>query len=561
MNVLTPENQQPSPQAYPMNSSPESPKHSRTMAAIDVGTNSIHLVVAQIDPSLPAFNIVAREKDTVRLGERDPDTGCLTPKAMKRAMNALKRCQDLAKSLDAEEIIAVATSAVREAPNGQIFLDAVKDEIDLTVDLISGEEEARRIYLGVLSGMEFDQHPHIIIDIGGGSTELILGDGRHDPRSLSSTKVGAVRLTNEFITTDPIDDMEFTKLQAYIWGMLERSTDELMAKFEPGERPKLVGTSGTIETLATIYAYETFGSVPMTLNGVTMSLSELRRIVERLRLSDRAERMDIPGMSEKRADIILAGALILQEAMTMLNAESIMVCERALREGVVVNWMLSNGFISDSLRYQSSVRERSVHNLAKKYQVNVEHSQRVGEFAQQVFNQTRGVLHSWGDRERELLWAGAMLHNCGHFVNHAAHHKHSYYLIRNGGLLGYTEAEIEMIANLARYHRKSQPKKKHDNYRALPSKECRGVVDQLGAMLRVAVALDRRQIGAIASIQCQYDDSAKELRLFIYPSHTSSDCDLELWSLSYKKTWFEEEFDLTLVPKIVVKGADPRSVS
>jgi exopolyphosphatase/guanosine-5'-triphosphate,3'-diphosphate pyrophosphatase len=521
------------------------------MAAIDVGTNSIHLVVAQIDPTLPAFNIVAREKDTVRLGERDPETGCLTPKAMKRAMNALKRCQDLATSLDSEDIIAVATSAVREAPNGRVFLDTVKEDIGLTVDLISGEEEARRIYLGVLSGMEFDQSPHIIIDIGGGSTELILGDGRHDPRSLSSTKVGAVRLTNEFVTTDPIADLEFTQLQAYIRGMLERSVDDLLAKYEPGERPKLVGTSGTIETLATIYAYDTFGSVPITLNGITVSLSELKRIVERLRVSDRSARLDIPGISERRADIILAGALILQEAMTMLHAESITVCERALREGVVVNWMLNNGFISDSLRYQSSVRERSVHNLAKKYQVNIEHSQHVGTLAQQVFNQTRGVLHSWGDRERELLWAGAMLHNCGHFVNHAAHHKHSYYLIRHGGLLGYTEAEIEVIANLARYHRKSQPKKKHDNYKALPSKEYRALVDQLGAILRIAVALDRRQAGAVASIDCHFDDQAKELTLLIYPRHHASDCDLELWSLSYKKAWFEEEFGLQLSPKLV----------
>jgi len=552
MNVLPLESQQQRLQPL-MDYSSKPHDRSRTMAAIDVGTNSIHLVVAQIDPSLPAFNIVAREKDTVRLGERDPETGCLTPKAMKRAMNALKRCQDLAKSLDAEEIVAVATSAVREAPNGHWFLDTIKDEIGLTVDLISGEEEARRIYLGVLSGMEFDQSPHVIIDIGGGSTELILGDGRHDPRSLSSTKVGAVRLTNEFVSTDPIEDTEFITLQAYIRGMLERSIDDLVAKFEPGERPRLVGTSGTIETIATIYAYETFGSVPMTLNGVTVSLSELQRIVDRLRASNRSERLDIPGMSERRSEIILAGALILQEAMTMLNAESITVCERALREGLVVNWMLSNGFIADSLRYQSSVRKRSVQKLAKKYQVNVEHSQRVGMFAQQLFDQTRDVLHSWGDRERELLWAGAMLHNSGHFVNHAAHHKHSYYLIRNGGLLGYTEAEIEIIANLARYHRKSQPKKKHENYRALPSKECRGVVDQLGAMLRVAVALDRRQIGAIASIECHYDDAEKELKLLVYPSHGSSDCDLELWSLSYKKAWFEEEFDLRLSPEVVFK--------
>ena len=555
MNPTIYESKQQSPQAYTLKHSTSSSQHERVMAAIDVGTNSIHLVVVQIEPSLSAFNIIARQKDTVRLGERDPETGCLSPKAIKRSMDALKRCRDLAESLNAEAIIAVATSAVREAPNGRDFLKQVKDEIGLSVDLISGDEEARRIYLGVLSGMEFDQQPHVIIDIGGGSTELILGDG-HDPRTLSSTKVGAVRLTHEFVTTDPINDIEFTILKAYIRGMLERSIDDLIAHLQPGERPGLVGTSGTIETLATIYAYNTFGNVPMTLNGITMSLSELKRIVERLRKSNRSERLNIPGMSERRAEIILAGALILQEAMSMLNAESITVCERALREGVVVDWMLTHGLIADRLRYQSSVRQRSVMNVAQKYQVNMEHSKRVGEFALSLFDQTRGVLHGWGDGERELLWGGAMLHNCGHFVNHSAHHKHSYYLIRNGGLLGYTEAEIEVIANLARYHRKSSPKKKHENYRLLPSKEYRALVDQLSAILRVAVALDRRQIGAIAHIECDYDNDEKELRLHLSLEPMQSDCDLELWSLSYNKACFESEFGLELVP--VLKATDQR---
>lgn len=519
----------------------------RIMAAIDVGTNSIHLVIVHIDPSLPAFNIIAREKDTVRLGERDPETGELTPKAMKRAMDALRRGRDLAESFNAEAIIAVATSAVREAPNGHEFLHQVREEIGLSVNLISGEEEARRIYLGVLSGMEFGKLPHIIIDIGGGSTELILGDG-DDPRILNSTKVGAVRLTNEFITTDPISELEFTKLQAYIQGKLERSIDELVSHLQPGERPRLVGTSGTIETLATIYAYDTFGTVPMTLNGVTMSLGELKRIVERLRKTTRAERLEIPGMSDRRAEIILAGALILQEAMTILNAECITVCERALREGVIVDWMLTHNLISDSLRYQSSVRQRSVRNLAQKYQVNIEHSERVGQFALTIFDQTQSLLHSWGNTERELLWAGAMLHNCGHFVNHAAHHKHSYYLVRHGGLLGYTEAEIEVIANIARYHRKSPPKKKHENYRMLPSKEYREMVNHLSAILRLGVALDRRQIGAIAHIDCEYHANAKELHLHLYPNPSTPNCDLELWSLSYKKACFESEFGLTIVP-------------
>ena len=190
------------------------------LAAIDLGTNSLHMVVVRVDPSLPAFSIIDREKDTVRLGDRQKETGELKPEVMERAIATLRRFQEIAQSLNAQSIIAVATSAVREAPNGRDFLQQVETQLNLSVDLISGQEEARRIYLGVLSGMEFHNHPHIIIDIGGGSTELILGDS-YEPRFLSSTKIGAVRLTAERITTDPIGT-EFQSLQAYVRGMLER---------------------------------------------------------------------------------------------------------------------------------------------------------------------------------------------------------------------------------------------------------------------------------------------------------------------------------------------------
>ncbi|PSB16353.1 exopolyphosphatase, partial [filamentous cyanobacterium CCP2] len=469
------------------------------LAAIDVGTNSIHMAVVKVQPSFPSFTIVTREKDTVRLGDRDPKTGKLTPEAMERAIGALKRCKEIAKSMGAQDVIAVATSAVREAPNGHTFLHQVERETGLIVDLISGTEEARRIYLGVLSGMEFNNQPHVIIDIGGGSTELILGDG-HEPRTLSSTKVGAVRLTAEFVKTDPISNSEFHYLQAYIRGMLERSIEDLRAHLKPGETPRMVGTSGTIETLAAIHAREKLGMVPDPLNGYQFSLKDLREIVNRLRKLDDTERSAIPGMSDRRSEIIVAGAVILQEAMSLLGLESITICERALREGVVVDWMLTHGLIEDRLRYQESVRQRSVIKTAKKYHVNFDHSERVARFSLNLFDQTQGTLHQWGDDERELLWAAAILHNCGHFISHSSHHKHSYYLIRNGELLGYTEVEVETIANLARYHRKSSPKKKHESYRSISSKKHRRVVEQLSPLLRLAVALDRRQIGAISGI-------------------------------------------------------------
>ncbi|NEP58656.1 MAG: Ppx/GppA family phosphatase [Symploca sp. SIO2G7] len=525
-------------------------KQERILAAIDIGTNSIHMVVAQINPALPAFTIIAKEKDTVRLGDRDPKTGDLTPEATKRAIATLRRCQKLAQSFKAEQIVAVATSAVREAPNGRAFLQQVDAELGLFVNLISGQEEARQIYLGVLSGMEFNSQPHIIIDIGGGSTELILGDG-HNPRTLSSTKVGAVRLTAEFITTDPISNSEFQYLQAYVRGMLERPVEEIRANLEVGEQPRLVGTSGTIETLAIIHAKKILGTIPNPLTGYKLSRTDIKEILKHLASLNYTERAAIIGMSDKRSEIIVAGAIILLNAMTMLGFESLVISGRALREGIIVDWMLSHGLIEDRLNYQSEVRQRSVLKVAQKYQVNWAYGERVANFALSIFNQTKGQLHHWDTEERELLWAAAILHNCGVYISHSAHHKHSYYLIRYGELLGFTEAGIEVIANLARYHRKSPPKKKHENYNNLPSQTHRKLVSQLSAILRLAVALDRRQIGAISQVHCKYDSQKKELHLNLTPAVPNDDCALELWNLDYKKEVFEAEYGVKVVGNLV----------
>ena len=532
------------------NTPSQSVPENQMIAAIDIGTNSLHMVVVKIEATLPSFTIIAREKETVRLGDRNLMTGDLKPEVMSKAIACLGRFKTLAESLGTSSIVAVATSAVRESPNGKEFLHQIETEVGLIVDLISGPEEARRIYLGVLSGMEFNNKPHIIIDIGGGSTELILGDSE-EPRSLTSTKIGAVRLTGELIASDPISETEFKYLQAYARGMLERSVEEVQGKLKIGDSPQLIGTSGTIETIATIHAREKLGLVPSTLNGYQFSLQDLRTWVNRLRKMTNVERASIPGIPEKRSEVILSGAVILQEAMTLLGVESLTVCERSLREGVIVDWMLTHGFIDNRLRFQSSIRERSVLKTAKKYQTNLEHSQRVTAFALDIFDQTKGQLHYWNADQRQLLWAAAILHNCGHYISHSSHHKHSYYLIRNSELLGYNETEIEIIANIARYHRKSPPKKKHDSYRNLLHKEHRIMVNQLSAILRLAVALDRRQIGAIAYIKCDYIPNFKEFKISIFPSTIDDECSLEMWSLDYKKGVFEEEFGLRFVATLM----------
>lgn len=519
------------------------------IAAIDIGTNSIHMVIVKIEPSLPSFTVIAKEKDTVRLGDRDPTTGKLTPEAIQRSLDTLRRCRDLANSLNASQIIAVATSATREAPNGEAFLRQIESELGIVVNLISGQEEARRIYLGVLSGMDFNDQPHIIIDIGGGSTELVLAD-IHEPRFLSSTKIGAVRLAKEFVTTDPISDSELKVLRAYVKGMLERPVDEIWRNLQLNEVPRTIGTSGTIETIAAIHAKDELGYVPDPLNGYEVNRQDIEKIVKKLAKMSFKERLDVSGLSEKRAEIIIPGAVILLEAMTMLKLDSIMICERALREGMIVDWMLTRGLINSRLRYQNEVKNRNVLKIAKKYHVDLEYGERVAYFALSIFDQLKGELHSWDVAERELLWSAATLHNCGIYISHSSHHKHSYYLIRNAELLGFTELELELIASIARYHRKSKPKKKHEPYNSLPHKQYQLIVRQLSAILRLAVALERRNKGAIAGVNCQYDRHDRSLHFQIEPVEIGDKCSLELWNLSYKKELFEEEFDVELIATI-----------
>jgi exopolyphosphatase/guanosine-5'-triphosphate,3'-diphosphate pyrophosphatase len=516
----------------------------RRIAAIDIGTNSIHMIVVQINPQIPSFSAIASEKDSVRLGERCAQTGKLSEEAMARSLATLQRFVAICHSLKTEEIIAVATSAVREAPNGQEFIDTIQQTVGLQVSLISGQEEARRIYLGVLSAMELKEQNHVIIDIGGGSTELILGNG-HEPEFLSSTKVGAVRLTDLFLVRDPPTLREIDHLQGYVRGMMERSTEEIL-RLLAGEEVRLIGTSGTVEAIASLIAREKTGAVPNPLQGYEITVGEVQEMAQKLQRMTLAQRSEL--LRSRRAEIIVAGAIILAETMAQLGAKRLVVCQRALREGVIVDWMLRHGLIEDRLRFQASVRERSIHKLSQKYQIHTTSAKCIARHAMSLFDQTYGILHHWTKEQRDYLWTAAMLHNAGHYLNHSAHHKHSYYLIRHGELLGYTESELEIIANLARYHRKSEPKKKHENFQRLANDEVRLFVRQASSLLRLAVALDRRQIGAIADFRLTCDLSTRQAILELIPTNPADPCSLELWSLEYKKVPFEKEFNLQLVP-------------
>ncbi len=509
------------------NVDPPGSRKVRTVAAIDVGTNSTHMLVASVDVALGTFSIDLAEKSNTRLGERDPDSGELTPEAMARGLESLRHFRELAVSHQVEQVVVAATSAVREAPNGRDFLQRIKDELDLDVDLVSGPEEARLIYLGVLSGMPFGDRPHLVLDIGGGSTELILADGR-DARALTSTRVGAVRLQRDFVKDDPIPPQRRSFLQAFIQGSLEPAVDKVHRRIKPGETPVLVATSGTAMALGALAASED-DRPPLKLHGYKVSKQRLNRVVDRLAVMTPEQRRGLAAINDRRAEIIVPGSLILQTTMQMLGVDELILSERALREGLIVDWMLRHGLLEDRFTFQSSIRQRTVIHQVQRFAVNQPRAERVASHALSLYDSTHKTLHRDDGSGRDLLWAAAMLHACGQHINLSAYHKHSWYLIRHGELLGYSESEHLMIAAIARYHRRSLPKKRHESWQALQTRDNRKTVSEMALLLRLAAALDRRPDPVVQKLKAQVKGS--DLILELVPERLNQNLSLEQWSL------------------------------
>tara|TARA_Y100001968_G_scaffold333489_1_gene396620 strand:+ start:1943 stop:3580 length:1638 start_codon:yes stop_codon:yes gene_type:complete len=499
----------------------------KRLAAIDIGTNSTHLLIAAVNTKLKTFTIELAEKSNTRLGEKDLVTGDLTEIAMGRAFDTLKRFKELAESHKVENVLTAATSAVREAANGKEFVTHIKNQIDLDVEVISGTEEARLIYLGVLSGMQFGDQPHILIDIGGGSTELILADA-HDSRALTSTKVGAVRLKRDFIKQEPISEKRCEFLRTFIEGSLEPSVAKILNRLEIGSIPLVVATSGTAMAIGALIASEK-GDMNLKMQGYKISKSRLDSLVEKLVKMSADQLRKLTPLSERRAEIIVPGALILQTTMKMLDAEEIFLSERALREGLVVDWMFRNSLPEDRFSLQGSIRQRTVLHQAERFRVNLLRSESVARNALTLYDASKGLLHNDEGEGKELLWAAAILHSCGRHININSYHKHSWYLIKNAELLGYSHGEHLIVAGIARYHRKSFPKKRHEAWQCLGDKNQRQIVSQMSILLRLCKSIDQRPEPVVSSLRVQPKSSYLEIELI--PTGKHQNLSLEKWSL------------------------------
>lgn len=475
------------------------------LAAVDIGTNSIHMVVARVSAD-GRVEILGREKEMVRLGRSGGDMKELSADAIDRGVAALGRCRSVADAHGAT-LTAVATSAVREADNRRAFLDRAYDEVGVSVDIISGFEEARLIHLGVLQALPLYDERLLLCDIGGGSTEVLLGQ-RGEVLASRSFRLGAIRLTERYLSEEPVKAKTLSKCRHHVEAMVAPFAQEIARTgFDT-----VVGASGTIETVvAMALAARGNANGSRTHNGERISAAEIHAAVEELAgARDTSARAKLAGVDAKRADIILAGAVILEQFVDVFDVDSVVFSDYALREGVLLDQARRRA--GATLHHLRDLRRRSVVHLMELTDEQPEHSQEIARLALGLFDQLQGLL-GLDDSSRELLEAGALLCNAGVFISHSGHHKHSYYVIRNSEhLTGFTDREIELIAQVARYHRKSAPKSKHEEWATLRRAD-RELVRRLAAVLRVAIGLDRSHGGRVAGVTVDADAETVRIRL------------------------------------------------
>jgi len=496
------------------------------LAAIDIGTNSLHMIVVRVRPD-HSFEVIDREKEMVRLGAGGLDGRSLTDEAVDAALLILSKFRRLAESHRVDEIVAVATSAVREAENGGEFLRATYQRIGIRVRVISGAEEARLIHLAAAYGVGSQGETLVVVDIGGGSVEISRGAGASIADG-QSFKLGVIRLAQRFVKSDPITPRDEHRLVRRIHAEIGTYVDRLAkAGYD-----RLVGTSGTALSLGTIARALDGRTADASLRNQRVSAKALRRVRKLLTDAPLQRRLRVPGLEPRRADIAVPGAILLDTIVHRFGAESITLCDLSLREGLVLDYIARHRRqIAQADRYPD-VRRRSIIELAERCNYSREHAQQIARLAVALFDQTR-TIHGLTDREREWLEYAALLHDIGVHISYEGHHKHSYYLVRNGDLRGFEPHEIEIMALVARYHRRVEPKRRHQGFADLPRRG-RETVRTLAAILRLAESFDRSHAQMVKSVS--FHDRGADAVLQV---QASGDAELELWAAARHVAPFE----------------------
>jgi exopolyphosphatase/guanosine-5'-triphosphate,3'-diphosphate pyrophosphatase len=498
----------------------------RRIAAIDIGSNSVRSIVVEVPASGGPTRLLHDEKVQTRLAAGLSRTDTLAPEAMDRTIEALGRMLEMVRSADVEKTRAVATSAVREAVNGKVFVARVKRELGLAVEIVSAEDEGRLAFLSAAA--HFDLAGRVaVMDLGGGSLEVVRAVGG-EVEAIDSLALGAVALTERFATEDPVPPKSFKTLKRHVRASLADAFGP-----DPDAPRLMVGSGGTVNSLAWMSSHlhgESFNSV----QGYAVSRADVVHLVALLKRSTVHERRSIAGLAPQRADIILAGAVVVDEIMRLFGANEIRVNAKGIREGLVQDTISAR----KSARSPRS-RMRAVMDFARRCRFDRKHSLHVAELALSLFDQLADKL-GLADDGRPLLEAAAVLHDVGYYIAYDRHHKHSYHLVRHADLPGFTPREREMIASLARYHRGALPRAQHESLRRLAAAD-REQVERLGALLRLADGLDRSRGQKVRRVTAEVTKKRLVLRL-----EGDIGLDIEVYGAIGKGDLLQRAFGLTV---------------
>lgn len=490
------------------------------IGVIDLGSNTTRLIVLAYQPQ-QSFRLIDEVRELVRLAEGIGDDGLLQPQAIYRAIEALKMFATLCRATSVQKVVAVGTSALRDATNQADFLRLLKQESGLDMRVLSEQEEAYYGFLGAINSMPVSDG--FVIDIGGGSTEVAEIYRRTFGR-WTSQPVGVVRLTERHVQSDPISAKDFRAVK--------QAAADTFASIEwlqaaPGRT--LVGIGGTVRNLARIDQKRR--NYPLErLHGYVLTLKALDSIIGMLRKKDLSEREDIPGLNSDRADVILSGAVILQQLMAQGNFEEILISGQGLRDGLFYEHFLGH----QRLPLMNDVRGFTVQNLAHIYDYEAAHAAQVRDLSLSLFDQLQ-PLHGYGPWERELLSYAAILHDIGIQVGYYDHHKHSAYILVNTTLPGFTHREVALLALLVRSHRKGSVDV--GEYRAVLADDDDARVAQLGSLLRLAEYLEESKSQVVSSLDVQIEESMVHVWL-----HTRGDATVELWNVNRRTGLFKKAF-------------------
>lgn len=483
------------------------------LAAIDVGSNSVHMVIADVRRD-GHIEVIDRVKEMVRLGRHSFTSGKLERQSMDLAVRALRNFVRLARLRRVERTRAVATSAVREARNRDTFIARVRRETGLRLQVISGDEEARLIFSAARHALGLDGGPHLLIDIGGGSVELALvHDG--EAQWMASLPLGVARLTEGYLHSDPPAPAQVRRLEEH----LHHELDALMRKARRAGVARAIGTSGTVNALVAMIRVARDGEQDR-LHGSSVAARDIRRLRGRLLKLTAARRAELPGADPKRADLMPAAAVLTDFLLERAGATELVACTWAMREGILLEMVNAGARARGTLE----ARQRSVRALAHRFGALNGHGPQVARMALKLYDAAAPALKLDGNG-RELLEHAALLHDIGRVIDHDRHNRHTYYLVKNAELLGFDPVEIEIIAQAARGHRKPAARLDSPEFRLLSPAE-RRLVRSLAAILRMADALDRSHFGVVKDIRIKRSPG----RFTVTVDAARGQSDLELWT-------------------------------